>query len=206
MNLSITPAVDHFLEVQDADFYKGGIRMLHDHWTKAPLQTGSRPGLKSHWGSVRQIGGPKHTHRSSGKTESRRLEMGLGAVDDQDVFCVLSCSTRSTMLAETAFLTVGPSIGLVRSIRRSLSSRAGIDNSLSHRGFETRRLLSPGLAGLSKPLPGVWPLSHANSYGEPQESKAEAGIANWTRTQDYDQAGTRVWARTRNWIPELLAT
>ncbi|XP_072099414.1 coronin-1C-like isoform X3 [Mobula birostris] len=33
-NISITPAVDHLLEVQDADFYKGGIRMLHDRWTK----------------------------------------------------------------------------------------------------------------------------------------------------------------------------
>ncbi|XP_072128828.1 leucine zipper protein 2-like isoform X4 [Mobula birostris] len=32
-NLSIIPAVNH-LEVQDADFYKGGIRMIHDHWTK----------------------------------------------------------------------------------------------------------------------------------------------------------------------------
>ena len=39
---------------------------------------------------------------------------------------------------------------------------------LAHRGFETRRLPSPGLAGLPKPLPGLWPLSHANSYGEPQ--------------------------------------
>ncbi|XP_062918475.1 uncharacterized protein LOC134353890 [Mobula hypostoma] len=101
--------------------------------------------------------------------------MGLGAVDDQDVICVLSCSTRSMMLAETAFLTVGPSIGLVRSIRRSLSSHAGIDNSLSHRGFETRRLPSPGLAGLLKPLPGVWPLSHANSYREPQ-GHAQSGF------------------------------
>ncbi|KAI0214789.1 Dual oxidase 2, partial [Lamellibrachia satsuma] len=39
---------------------------------------------------------------------------------------------------------------------------------LAHRGFDTRRLPSPSLAGLPKPLPGVWPLSHANSYREPQ--------------------------------------
>ncbi|XP_062916153.1 zinc finger protein 697-like isoform X1 [Mobula hypostoma] len=33
-NLSITPAVDHSLEVQDTDFYKERIRLLHDRWTK----------------------------------------------------------------------------------------------------------------------------------------------------------------------------
>lgn len=27
-------AVDHFLEVQDTKYYKEGIHMLHDRWTK----------------------------------------------------------------------------------------------------------------------------------------------------------------------------
>lgn len=30
----IITAVDHFLEVQDADFYTEGICMLHDSWNK----------------------------------------------------------------------------------------------------------------------------------------------------------------------------
>ena len=30
----VIQAVNHFLDTQDADFYKDGIRMLHDRWTK----------------------------------------------------------------------------------------------------------------------------------------------------------------------------
>ena len=38
-----------------------------------------------------------------------------------------------------------------------------------HHMFEGHMAIpSPGLAGSPKPLPGVWPRSHANHYLEPQ--------------------------------------
>ena len=56
---------------------------------------------------------------------------------------------------------------------------------LTHWGFQTHWLLSHGLAGQSKPLPGVWPLLHANSYEEPYvRARCQVGTKDgWTTTR-----------------------
>lgn len=84
-----------------------------------------------------------HSSQLPFESSSKSLDIRLGTVDNQDIFCVLLCLLCSTMLAETAFMTAGPSNGLIFSIFQNLSSYAGLT------------LISyPVLADLSKLLSG----------------------------------------------------
>lgn len=79
---------------------------------------------------------------------------------------VLFCPKHSTTANGTAFLSIGPS--LVSSTQytgiRLRMQRVGRARFI-HRGFQTRRLLSPSMASISKLWDGACPLSHA--YEEP---------------------------------------
>ena len=99
-------------------------------------------------------------------------------------------------VAVTAFLSVEPWRFPLQSPPHPVFTCIG-RQALTHWGFQTHWLPSNGFAGQSKPLPGVWPLLHANSYEEPH---VRTGC----------QVGTKDgWTTTRVWhvpLPEVLPT
>ena len=93
---------------------------------------------------------------------------------------VLRCALCTPQcLAATPSQPLNLTIGFFRLIYRSSLHMLG-EQSPIHRGSMTRRLPSLGLADLSKSLPGVWPLLHVNSYGEPQvRAEWQVGTKGW---------------------------
>lgn len=100
-----------------------------------------------------------------------RLETSLAAVDGCVFFGVLTCPSHSMLCCCFAFSAI-ESWGFPLPGPPKQSSHARMSRSLIHRGFKIRRLPSSGLAGLSKPLPGVWPLCVLQLLGATGESWA----------------------------------